>query len=136
MYFGTLGRDFVDRLSERMASTIGFYAKEGFPARHLPSNTCAICGQSTQGIGTEGLFVLECSHAFHPLCIRGWTIIGKKDMCPCCKEKVNLSSFKTNPWDTAQILYLNLLDALRYLLVWNPVVFLMVHFIFKVFHFQ
>ena len=134
LYFGTLGRDFVDRLSDRMATTMGFYSKSGFPARHLTANTCAICGETTEG--TQGLFVLGCEHSFHSICIKGWTIIGKKDVCPCCKEKVDLNAFKRNPWDTAQILYLNLLDALRYLLVWNPVVFLVVHFIFAFFGFK
>lgn len=156
LYFGTLGRDFVDRLSDRMATSMGYYSQTGFPSRHLQTNMCAICGESTEGIGREGLHVLECNHSFHPVCIRGWTIIGKKDMCPSeflfwylplmysraftttqdCKEKVDLKAFKTNPWDTAQILYLNLLDALRYLLVWNPLVFLVVHFVFKLFGFH
>jgi RING finger protein 121 len=49
---------------------------------------------------------------------------------------VDMNAFKKNPWDTAQILYLNLLDALRYLLVWNPVVFVIVHFIFVIFGFK
>ncbi|KAJ3047679.1 hypothetical protein HK097_011302 [Rhizophlyctis rosea] len=135
LYFGTLGRDFVDRLSDRMATTMGYYSRTGFPAKHLRSNQCAICGEVTDtsggaesrqiGIGTgttpKGTVVkvhrLTCGHAFHEQCIRGWTIIGKKDVCPCCKEKVDLKAFKTNPWDTTQQMYLNLLDALRYMVV-------------------
>jgi hypothetical protein len=27
-------------------------------------------------------------HLFHEFCIRGWTMIGKKDVCPYCSEKV------------------------------------------------
>jgi RING finger protein 121 len=46
---GTLGRDFVDRLSDKMAQTVGFYSKQGFPTRQMSShsNLCAICGDAT-----------------------------------------------------------------------------------------
>jgi RING finger protein 121/175 len=54
------------------------------------------------------------------------------DVCPYCKEKVDLTPFKTNPWQQTQQMYLNLLDMLRYLLVWNPIVFFAIHFIFDV----
>jgi hypothetical protein len=30
---------------------------------------------------------IECGHYFHEFCIRGWVIIGKKNICPLCKEK-------------------------------------------------
>ncbi|KAJ3294331.1 hypothetical protein HK104_003676 [Borealophlyctis nickersoniae] len=133
LYFGTLGRDFVDRLSDRMATNMGFYSKTGFPRKHVRSTQCAICGDSTDGsptVDASGIGIgdgpstpvrkvhrLNCGHTFHERCIRGWTIIGKKDVCPCCKEKVDLKAFKKNPWDTTQIMYLNLLDALRYVIV-------------------
>ncbi|KAJ3034135.1 hypothetical protein HDV00_005420 [Rhizophlyctis rosea] len=88
LYFGTLGRDFVDRLSDRMATTMGYYSRTGFPAKHLRSNQCAICGEVTDtsgaaesrqiGIGEgrspKGAVVkvhrLTCGHAFHEGCIR------------------------------------------------------------------
>ena len=43
---------------------------------------------------------LGASHArsFHDWCIRGWVLIGKKNTCPSCREKVNLQQFKTNPY--------------------------------------
>ncbi|KAI9352767.1 hypothetical protein BDR26DRAFT_204179 [Obelidium mucronatum] len=47
LYFGMLGRDFVDRLSDRMAMMMGYYTRTGFPKKHLRSNVCAICGEST-----------------------------------------------------------------------------------------
>ena len=28
---------------------------------------------------------IDCGHEFHPFCIRGWVMIGKKAMCPVCK---------------------------------------------------
>ncbi|KAJ3062669.1 hypothetical protein HDU98_001467 [Podochytrium sp. JEL0797] len=142
LYFGMLGRDFVDRLSDRMALNMGYHSKTGFPKKHLRPNVCAICGESTAvrnsgeptsyshsskkkedgASSSHGVIKMNCGHPFHEDCIRGWTIIGKKDCCPYCKEK--------------QLYYLNFLDALRYFLVWNPVVFVILHFIFKVFGFK
>ncbi|KAJ3262483.1 hypothetical protein HK103_000012 [Boothiomyces macroporosus] len=126
LYFGTLGRDFVDRLSDQMATKMGFYSRNGFPTRHIRDNMCAICGEVTRG-SNEKLHQLNCSHTYHEICIRGWTIVGKKDICPCCKEKVDMRAFKTNSWDTTQALVLNFLDFLRYILVWNPIVFYLIH---------
>lgn len=151
IYFGILGRDFVEFCTESMASTLGYYTKDGFPRKHLRLGVCAICGihvsnaistidahghlqapvvlqPSANGEATEPSIKLNCGHEFHEECIRGWCLIGKKDMCPYCKEKVDLRAFKTNPWDTTQQLYLNLLDALRYLIVWQPVIMGLVQF--------
>ncbi|KAI8893989.1 hypothetical protein BC833DRAFT_606603 [Globomyces pollinis-pini] len=128
LYFGTLGRDCVDRLSDKMATTMGYYSRTGFPKKHLRENMCAICGEITKG-SKETLHRLNCHHTYHEVCIRGWTIVGKKDVCPYCKEKVDLNTFKTNSWDTTQVFYLNLLDAMRYILVWNPIVFLLINHI-------
>ncbi|KAI9209799.1 uncharacterized protein BJ171DRAFT_576584 [Polychytrium aggregatum] len=185
LYFGTLSRDFVERLSDRMATKIGYYNPKGIPHKQLHQDVCAICGESTGlldstaaataarprkgpieigasslaepnnpatiwaqllrsgyrlGVGLLGddgkLHKLTCDHTYHESCIRGWTIIGKKDCCPYCKEKVDLQDFSRNPWDTTQILYLNLLDALRYMVVWNPIILIIVHFIFNVFGYK
>ncbi|KAG0254326.1 hypothetical protein DFQ27_006917 [Actinomortierella ambigua] len=161
VYYGILGRDFVEFCTESMASTLGYYTKEGFPRKHLRLGVCAICGvhvsnaistvdehgnlqapvmvQSAATATAKGLLAggtpaveasikLGCGHEFHEECIRGWCLIGKKDMCPYCKERVDLRAFKTNPWDTTQQLYLSLLDALRYMIVWQPVIMGLVHF--------
>ncbi|KAI8821503.1 uncharacterized protein EV422DRAFT_619834 [Fimicolochytrium jonesii] len=138
LYFGTLSRDFVARLADRMALTVGYYSRTGLPAKHLRSNMCAICGASTTfpsdpTTTPPSVHTLNCGHKYHESCIRGWTIIGKKDVCPYCKEKVDLKDFRRNPWDTTQQVYLNLLDALRYLLVWNPIVFLVINVVFRLF---
>jgi RING finger protein 121 len=81
---------------------------------------------------TEKSYELDCRHIFHESCIRGWCLVGKKDMCPYCKEKVALKRFSTNPWDTQQLLYLNLLDGLRYLIVWQPVVLITVQVVIRI----
>ncbi|CAJ0893025.1 7147_t:CDS:2 [Entrophospora sp. SA101] len=129
LYFGVLSRDFVEICTDRMASTLGYYSKDGFPRKHLRANICAICGVAATGIGEKGeqppanqkIFKLSCRHVFHDDCIRG------------CKEKVDLKEFKTNPWDTQQQLYLSLLDGVRYLIVWQPVIFAIVHLTYHIF---
>ena len=42
---------------------------------------------------------LNCvSPSFHEFCIRGWCIVGKKQTCPYCKEKVDLKVMFKNPY--------------------------------------
>jgi RING finger protein 121 len=134
-----LGRDFVEICTDRMAATIGYYSKEGLPNKYLGEGICAVCGHATSAssgqvalhndpamrpmFADDPVHQLTCKHVFHEKCIRGWVMIGKKDICPYCKEKVDLKQFKRNPWDTQQQLYLNLLDGVRYLVVWQPIIF-------------
>ena len=45
--------------------------------------------------------VFKCSLTpciFHEFCIRGWCIVGKKQICPYCKEKVDLKRMFRNPY--------------------------------------
>lgn len=47
---------------------------------------------------------LTCKHLFHDQCIRGWTLVGKKDTCPVCLEKVDLRAlYADRPWDTRNL---------------------------------
>ena len=138
LYFGVLSRDIIQECSDRMASAVGYYNPGGIPQKHLRDNICAICGSQIAGTGlsrfsddasqavpdpNEAIISLDCRHQFHEFCIRGWCIIGKKDMCPYCKEKVDLKLIrKNNPWDTQEAFYLSFLDGLRYFLVFQPIV--------------
>ncbi|KAF5923425.1 hypothetical protein HPG69_006595 [Diceros bicornis minor] len=95
LYYGVMGRDFAEICSDYMASTIGFYSISGMPTRSLSDNICAVCGQKIiVELDEEGLientYQLSCNHVFHEFCIRGWCIVGKKQTCPYCKEKVDL----------------------------------------------
>ncbi|XP_066444497.1 E3 ubiquitin ligase RNF121 isoform X2 [Eleutherodactylus coqui] len=102
LYYGVLGRDFAEMCADYMASTIGFYSASGMPTKHLSDNVCAVCGQrifvdvNEEGI-IENTYRLSCNHVFHEFCIRGWCIVGKKQTCPYCKEKVDLKRMFSNP---------------------------------------
>ncbi|XP_006875570.1 PREDICTED: RING finger protein 175 [Chrysochloris asiatica] len=127
LYYGIMGRDFAEICSDYMASTIGFYSISGMPSRSLSDNICAVCGQKIiVDLDEEGLientYQLSCNHIFHEFCIRGWCIVGKKQTCPYCKEKVDLKRMISNPWERTHFLYGQILDWLRYLVAWQPVV--------------
>ena len=73
----------------------GYYKQEGIPERALETDTCAVCGNkllvSAEQEGVlENTYRLSCGHEFHEFCIRGWCIVGKKQTCPYCHEKVDL----------------------------------------------
>nr|KAF6467484.1 ring finger protein 121 [Rousettus aegyptiacus] len=127
LYYGVLERDFAEMCADYMASTIGFYSKSGMPTKHLSDSVCAVCGQqifvdvSEEGI-IENTYRLSCNHVFHEFCIRGWCIVGKKQTCPYCKEKVDLKRMFSNPWERPHVMYGQLLDWLRYLVAWQPVI--------------
>ncbi|CAH2088379.1 unnamed protein product [Euphydryas editha] len=127
LYFGVLGRDVAEYCTDKMAASIGYYTKEGMPTRHLETNVCAVCGNkllvdvNEEGV-LENTYKLTCGHVFHEFCIRGWCIVGKKQSCPYCKEKVDLKRMFTNPWDRPHILYGQLLDWIRWVIAWQPLV--------------
>jgi RING finger protein 121 len=67
----------------------------------------------------ERLFVLTCGHKFHEYCIYGWCLIGKRQTCPFCREKVDLGRmFSALPFQKPHQLYGNLLEFIRYLFAW------------------
>lgn len=127
LYYGVMGRDFAEICSDYMASTIGYYTGRGMPSRNLSDDICAVCGQKIfvdldeEGI-IENTYQLSCNHIFHEFCIRGWCIVGKKQTCPYCNEKVDLKRMLNNPWERTHVLYGQLLDWLRYLVAWQPII--------------
>jgi len=132
VFFGVLGRDLSELCAEEMASTIGYYDKDSISTRALEENICAVCGQSTNSAKSEkaeAVYKLSCVHTFHDACIRGWCIIGKKQICPYCKEKVDLQRLFSAPWEKPHMLYGRLLDWVRYLIVWHPAIILIAQFI-------
>ncbi len=73
------------------------------PTRTLDPNVCAVCGnkllvsEHEEGV-LENTYKLSCNHVFHEFCIRGWCIVGKKQICPYRKEKVDLKKMFHNPY--------------------------------------
>ncbi|EKX44945.1 hypothetical protein GUITHDRAFT_163384 [Guillardia theta CCMP2712] len=139
LYFGVLSRDCSEMCTDRMAASMGYGRKGSMPSRGYDPTVCLLCGDAlnynwalmnssiqSQRINAtetaERTVNLSCGHSFHDFCIRGWTIIGKKDICPFCSEKVSLRAMFRNPWETQNLMWANLLDAVRYLIVWNPVI--------------
>ncbi|CAH3022343.1 unnamed protein product, partial [Porites evermanni] len=135
LYFGVLGRDFAEICADNIASKLGYSSKDGLPSRSLEINICAVCGQELvlqqddDDDGPEKNYKLSCGHLFHEFCIRGWCIVGKKQTCPYCKEKVDLKRMFHNPWERPHVLFGQLLDWIRYLVVWQPIIIVVVQII-------
>ncbi|GIY96163.1 RING finger protein 121 [Caerostris extrusa] len=130
LYYGVLGRDISGIITDLMAVKIGYYTPTGIPNRLLEPNICAVCGniilvQDNANAIVEKTYNLSCGHTFHEFCIRGWCIVGKKQTCPYCKEKVDLKRI----WEKPHVFYGSLLDFIRYLVAWQPVIFSGVQFI-------
>lgn len=114
-----------------MCCLFQYYTPQGMPIRSLEQNVCAVCGNdllvSEKDTGViENTYKLSCHHVFHEFCIRGWCIIGKKQTCPYCKEKVDLKRLFSNPWERPHVLYGQLLDWIRWLVAWQPVILVLV----------
>lgn len=141
IYYGVLTRDFTDFLVDILAANIGYYSpSSSLPSKQLRSSICAICGRThgdedvnsetseydystTTGSEREKTFTLSCGHKFHEYCIYGWSLVGKKQMCPFCREKVDTSRlFSSLAFQRPHYLYGNLLDFIRYLLAWQPLI--------------
>lgn len=135
LYYGVLGRDMAEICTEKIATKIGYFTESGMPSKHLAANICCLCSHELtltamedmeEDENTEKTYKLSCGHLFHEFCIRGWCIVGKKQICPYCKEKVDLKRMFKNPWERPHILFGQLLDWLRYFIVWLPVIVVMV----------
>uniref|UniRef100_A0A3Q2VVW3 Ring finger protein 175 n=1 Tax=Haplochromis burtoni TaxID=8153 RepID=A0A3Q2VVW3_HAPBU len=59
----------------------------------------------------------ELTHTIESLC----------QTCPYCNEKVDLKRMMNNPWEKTHVLYGQLLDWLRYLVAWQPIIIGIVH---------
>ncbi|MFH4979420.1 hypothetical protein AB6A40_006129 [Gnathostoma spinigerum] len=126
LYYGVLGRDFAHICTDRIACKIGYYTHDGLPKKRLESDICAVCGNHLEHgddyEDSEAVYRLSCNHVFHEFCIRGWCVVGKSQTCPYCKEKVDLKRMFKNPWEKPHLFYGQLLDWIRYLVCWQPLV--------------
>ena len=136
LYYGVLSRDLCALCGMLMAVNLGYVGRKGeMPSKTLPLNTCAICDHplhasvrltdSRPGEAEEPTFSTPCGHQFHSYCLRGWTIIGKRDTCPSCSEKVNVRDVVGRaPWDQTAVAWGWILDAVRVMVVYNPIILL------------
>lgn len=141
LYFGILTRDCAEVASDRIASRLGGVRRMAVSVRD-----CAICGNEltdgplssgSNGANTprEPSVQLSCKHLFHNDCMRGWLIIGKKDSCPTCNEKVDLRAlYRDKPWETTNLSWIQMLDFFRYMVVWQPTILLGLHFALLALH--
>lgn len=138
LYFGVLTRDFCAVCQTSFVAKLGLAGSLG-----QPLNTCALCAQSiTQPSISNQLLdqhepkpiELSCKHSFHEACIRGWTLVGKKDHCPCCREKVPTLTelIGSNPWTKQLIAWKTALDFIRYLLVLNPILLTVTKYVVQI----
>ncbi|KAG1673724.1 RING finger protein 121 [Nymphon striatum] len=101
LYYGVVSLDLSEIATHKMAAHIGYYTETGVPLRVLSPNICAVCGNpiivtNNKDAIIEKTYKLPCDHVFHEFCIRGWCIVGKKQTCPYCKEKVDLARIFRN----------------------------------------
>lgn len=124
IYYGVLTRDFTDFLVDLLAANIGYYSpSSSLPSKQLKQSICAICGRTHNEANDEKTYTLTCGHTYHEYCIYGWCLVGKKQVCPFCREKVDLNKlFASLPFQKPHYLYGNLLDFIRYLIAWQPVI--------------
>ncbi|KAJ1901158.1 hypothetical protein LPJ66_000977 [Kickxella alabastrina] len=132
LYFGLMSRDLVTLCSDNIAAALGYSGGEhNLPTKSLPREVCCVCGD---GLGErdgaaaavkEPTHVLGCGHEFHATCIRGWCVVGKRDVCPFCREKVDLEPFKRNPWDKQELFYVTALEYMRFFVSWQPLTVLL-----------
>lgn len=143
LYFGILTRDCAEVISDRMVGSFTKHHK--LVAKNTTIRDCALCGMELNdsmthmfdevgGEKKENTSIqLNCKHIFHPECIKGWLIVGKKDTCPSCHEKVDLRQVCSDkPWETRNLSWIQMLDMVRYMIVWQPTIMTALHFLFHV----
>jgi RING finger protein 121 len=150
LYFGVMVRDCAEIASDRMQSSLTMSRSQFYVSESQQMRLCGICNLELRKDedDPEGGFkfvrespimaesgeikpttkqatkTLSCGHKFHEFCLRGWMLVGKKQECPYCKEKIERKDAldDINPWEADSVFYINVLEIVRYITVWNPLV--------------
>ena len=118
IYLGVLCRDMFSLMQQSIHSISD---KKG---------DCWMCGID---YSDEELVTLKCDHRLHDKCYKGWRMIGKK-VSPCCKETLDLELEDELIWEKHARLFASLIEYLRFMLVWQPMLLLMTAGIYHLFY--
>jgi hypothetical protein len=94
-------------------------------------NMCAICdttllppvAEGANPAEAEAVHGLPCGHTFHEFCLRGWLLVGKHDTCALCREKCSVKATLAvdQPWELQNSAWSGILDVVRMVIVFNPI---------------
>jgi len=151
-YFGVMQRDFSQVIGDYLTKVVTSQIVINRPGagKVVLSNSCGLCGrelreadniefggrQNDEGSSYKSerklLKLKECGHEFHDECIRGWSVLGKRNVCPACNERCDTASLlQTTPWARSSETWQEFLDLIRMALVWNPLIFVVAIFVFR-----
>lgn len=144
LYYGVLVSDFTSYISlSRMFDGQRLKGADGRVS--VAAGCCSLCDQliddsSNEMDGTSAptgnvlkdIIKLQCGHSFHEVCMRGWVVVGKQEVCPTCGERVSRKQILLNPWDKPGLIWLNVLDMMRWILVFNPILVLFLMALHKI----
>lgn len=136
-YWSVILRDLSVNCSEFMAARLS-----PLPNRQLDRNSCFICHRaleqpkSPDDTSVERTMQLSCTHVFHEFCIRGWCIVGKKAVCPYCREVVDVRKLARTPWEISYLRHFEFVEMLRLFLIWFPVSWILIQGIIWLLHLE
>jgi RING finger protein 121 len=117
-----------------MASSTGFYSKDGIPGRRETAEECMICTQPLNAPSTvaDGKAVtLKCGHSFHEDCIKGWCLIGQNNSCYYCKDGVDNKTFDQEYWIKTEVMIAPMMRTMKSAISFSVVLILFLVFKFK-----
>ena len=139
-YWSVVLRDLSVNCSEFMAARLS--AHSALPSRRIDASCCFICRgalekpKTADDTSVERTMQLSCSHVFHEFCIRGWCIVGKKAICPFCREVVDMRKLARTPWEVSYLRHFEFVEMLRLFLVWFPVSWFLIQLIIWFLHLE
>lgn len=132
IYYAVLSREIVRNLCYLMASSTGFYSKDGIPGRQDPRSECMICTKSLSNTGNnseEKAITLKCGHSFHEDCLKGWCLIGQNNSCFYCKDGVDKNTFNQEYWIKSEVMISSMMSTMKSAISFLTIIFVL--FIFK-----
>eukprot|EP00461_Guttulinopsis_vulgaris_P003332 UN03333 len=78
-------------------------------------------------------FQLPCGCFAHDLCLRGYMLLGKYNVCPACKEISPVGELFVEAWNAHYEHYKNFLDSAKYCIAVNPLLLFIINIILNLF---